>query len=160
MFSRPHDVRSIVLFAFTAAIIGCADQAIDDDDIDLYPTDRSELADESVPDEVDGEAPTPDELAICTPDRRGEVTRLSVDANGRVRARGVVSSEFGNCHVSINIRLTRDGTRIDSQNKFCDGPSCKSRLLSAGNPAGAQRFCATVHASATGSLLDRECITR
>lgn len=142
-------------FTFT----GCADE-VTDPDIDLYPQDREGLADESVPDEVESE-PIPGELAICHPDLiHGRVTELGVDANGRVRARGTVFSEAGPCHVSVNVRLTRNGTRIDSQQKDCASESCTSRRLSAGNPAGRQEFCAVVRQFATGSVMDKKCFTR
>ena len=155
-------MRMIIKLALVSAFTfttGCAND-VADPDIDLYPQDRGELADESVPDEVDSED-IPGELAICHPDLiHGRVTDLSVDGAGRVRARGTVFSEAGPCHVSVNVRLTRNGNRIDSQQKDCASESCTSRRLSAGNPAGRQEFCAVVRQSATGGVMDKKCITR
>ncbi|HWM87533.1 MAG TPA: hypothetical protein VNO33_16885 [Kofleriaceae bacterium] len=148
--------------AFAALSAGCVDEGDIDPDEDLYPEDREELADESIPDEVDIEEGA-EEALICQPGTQefGRVVRLSADAQGRIRARGNGSNDNpGRCPSSVVIRLTRNGTRIDSQNKHCAENSCTSRLLSAGNPAGTQEFCATVRNDPGGPVRDRKCIRR
>lgn len=148
--------------AFAALSVGCVDEGDIDPDEDLYPVDREELADESIPDEVDIEEGA-EEALICQPGTQefGRVVRLSADGQGRIRARGNGSNDSpGRCPSSVVIRLTRNGTRIDSQNKHCVENSCTSRLLSAGNPAGSQEFCATVRHDPSGPVLDRKCIRR
>jgi hypothetical protein len=144
--------------------IGCAGETDVGPDEDLYPVDRAELADESIADEIDVEPGVEEALAepkACQPGSiHGSVGRLFVDAQGRVRAQGTVFSDTAPCPTTVVIRLTRGGTRIDSQEKHCAVESCTSRLLSAGNPPGNQKFCANVRSSATGPVLDQRCITR
>jgi hypothetical protein len=160
-------LMALGLGAAAVAASGCATDAIDEDEPGLgEPGD--EAGDDGSLDDESGDAvleATPDGLPdptfICDPQEiRGEVVRLSLDANGNMRARGAVWSNVGPCNVSVHVELHRNGTLIDSQQKSCGDESCTSRLLSAGNPAGNQTFCATVRQSATGSLLDRECKDR
>jgi hypothetical protein len=160
----------LVLFAtvtvFASLSVGCAGDEPLDPDEDLYPVDRAELADESMPDEVDFEDGAEDQATaalICQPEVNffGSVERLSVDGQGRMRARGTVGNDNpGLCPSSVNIRLTRNGTRIDSQDKGCSTNSCTSRLLSAANPPGNQRFCAVVRRNPGGPILAQRCIQR
>lgn len=160
--------RFVMAAAFAASAwltVGCAvESGVDDQDEDLYPVDRAELADESIADEVDVEPGAEDAVAdplICVPANiHGHVDRLSVDAAGRVRAQGTVFSDTAPCPTRVVIRLTRGGTRIDSQDKQCSDESCTSRLLSAANPAGNQQFCALVRSSPNGPVMARRCITR
>ena len=98
---------------------------------------------------------------ICNPEEiDGSVVRLSLDTTGAMRARGAVWSNVAPCNVSVYAELRRNGTRIDSQQKSCGDESCKSRLLSAGNPAGDQTFCLDVRQASTGTLLARQCKVR
>jgi hypothetical protein len=151
--TRTMFVTALVTSIATACVGDGLDAEAEKDAVD-----RSELGDEA-PEATPANADASNPL-ICGP-KRGSVTRLFVDANGLVRAEGVVFTDIGPCSTSIVIRLTRNGNLIDSQEKHCIGSlSCKSRLLSAGNPAGNQDFCATVRERASGPVLDRKCIAR
>jgi hypothetical protein len=155
------------LGAAAVAAAGCATDAIDQDEPGWNEPgddtgDDGSLDDESA-DAVLEASPDglPDPTFICDPQEiRGEVVRLSLDANGNMRARGAVWSNVAPCPVSVHVELRRNGNLIDSQQKSCGDESCSSRLLSAGNPAGVQTFCATVRQTSTGALLDKECKDR
>jgi hypothetical protein len=151
--TRMMFVTALVTLIATA----CVDEGLDAEG-EVDSVGRSELGDEA-PEANTANADAPNPL-ICGP-KRGLVTRLFVGDKGFVRAEGVVFTDVGPCSTSIVIRLTRNGNLIDSQEKHCIGSlSCKSRLLSAGNPAADQDFCATVRESASGPVLDRKCIAR
>jgi hypothetical protein len=159
-------LMALGLGAAAVAASGCAADAIDEDEPGW-----DEPGDEVGDDGTLGDDPSetveatrdglPDPAFICDPQEiGGEVTRLSLDADGNMRARGTVFSNVGPCNVTLHVELRRNGNLIDSQQKSCGDESCTSRLLSAGNPPGDQTFCATVRQTATGSLLDKECKVR
>ena len=154
-------MRIVTMFAVMSLAACATDVAQQDLEEDLTVSDDDQV----VPDDLTPDTATPgdqsDPSLICLPDAiHGRVTRLSVDADGRMRARGTVFSDVAPCPTAINIRLTRDGRLLDSQTKQCSDESCTSRLLIGANPPGMQRFCATVRQTATGTVLDRNCITR
>ncbi len=158
-------LMALGLGAAAVAAGGCAADAIDEDepgwddpgdsDGDDGALDPAEGVEQETPDGL------PDPTFICDPQEiGGEVTRLSLDANGNMRARGAVWSNVAPCNVTVHVELRRNGTVIDSQQKSCGDEGCSSRLLSAGNPPGDQTFCALVKQTSTGSLLDKECKVR
>ena len=126
--------------------------------------DQGELDDDPADDVLEADPAgegLPDTSFICQPDQiDGSVLRLSLDSSGAMRARGAVWSNVAPCNVAVHIELRRNGVTIDSQDRPCGDESCQSRLLSAGNPAGSQKFCAVVRQNATGTLLAKQCKIR
>jgi len=160
-------LMALGLGAAAVAASACAADAIDEDEPGWdEPGDTAGddgVLDDDPADDVAQEAPTglPDTTFICDPQEiDGSVLRLSLDSDGAMRARGAVWSNVGPCNVTVHVELRRNGAVIDSQQKSCGDESCSSRLLSAGNPPGAQTFCAVVKQTATGALLDKRCKVR
>ena len=154
-------VMMVVGFSMAAlADAGCVTDGAEDEDI-LWDEREDDLdEDEAAEGESGGDTEGAVPL-ICIPEEiDGSVVRLALDSTGAMRARGAVWSNVAPCNVSVYTELRRDGTRIDSQQKSCGDESCKSRLLSAGNPAGNQTFCLSVRQTSTGTLLARQCKIR
>lgn len=160
-------VAMMALGLGTAALAtaGCAADGSTDDEIGWDDSDDGldDADDTDDPSDLAAEVDDsglPDPTFICHPDEiDGSVVRLSLE-NGAMKARGAVWSNVAPCIVHLNVQLFRNGQRIDSQDKSCGDESCKSRLLSAGNPPGDQTFCVNVRQTSTGSLLARQCKTR
>ncbi|MEZ4361728.1 MAG: hypothetical protein R3B48_16185 [Kofleriaceae bacterium] len=140
---------SLLIAGATACALDDQGEALDETTADL---------DTAADPGKDGGGPS---ALICDPSQIfGRVTKLYVGSGGNVRAEGTVFSTLAPCSVSISIRLTRNGNVLDSQHKSCSSESCTSRLLSAGNPAGDQEFCAVVRKTASGPVLAKKCFTR
>ena len=151
-------VAGLAIAALAAG--GCAADGADDEDIQWDDSEDGLDEDEGADDESGGDIEDAIPL-ICHPEEiDGSVVRLSLDSTGAMRARGAVWSNVAPCNVTVYTELRRNGTRIDSQQKSCGDESCKSRLLSAGNPAGNQTFCLNVRQTSTGTLLARDCKVR